>query len=748
MSLPNLEYLPADIVHSTRVVIWKFETRAGSTTKVPYIPHRPFERAKVDDPQTWNTFQVAYDAVADGKADGAGVVLVGDGLIGIDLDGCVNTETGEIDPDALTIVRQIDSYTEKTPSGRGLRIFARGTLPPGRRVQQRGGHRGIEVYETGKYLTVTGQHVAGTPRTIETRITELAAVHQQIFGVERPPASAARAPATRRLDDMTLVMRASTAKNGARFVQLWHGDAAAYGEDRSAADLALCNVLAFWSGRDADQMDRLFRQSQLMRPKWESRRGESTYGAWTIARAIADCATVYTPGVDIDLDDDVVDEPADRVSVMSTRTARTPAADNWPELHEDALVGLFGDLVRTIAPQTEADPVALLGHALVFWGNLIGRTPYSTIGPARHYLNESLLLVGSTSSGRKGTAESEIRPLMAAVDKTWAEQRLRTGLSSGEGLIEQVRDPREVQEPIKVRGRIMGYQRVVEDEGVSDKRLCVVEPEFGKVLRVSRREGNTLSATLRQCWDSGDLRVMTRHSPLQATGAHVSLIGHVTPHELRQELKSTDMANGFINRFVLLLVRRSQLLPEGGTVDDRLFADLVRRFGLATETARRIGLVKRDDQATAYWAERYSPITRDRPGLVGAVCNRAATHVRRFSLLYALADQSPVVRLEHLKAAVAVWNFSEASAQIIFNQRTGNRLSDYLLEVLRGCPDGLTRTQLSAVLSRNRPADEMHEALERLRDYGLAVSVEEPVTAKGGRPAHRWFAVELSTRTG
>jgi NrS-1 polymerase HBD domain len=748
VNVPNVDQLPPDIVQSTRAVVWKFETRDGKATKVPYIPHRPSERAKVDDPRTWNTFWVAYDAVVDGKADGIGIVLIGDDdLIGTDLDGCVKKDTAVIGPEALAIVQLVNSYTEITPSGKGLRIFARGHLPPGRRVRRGVGHTGVELYETGKYLTITGQHVEGTPRTIETRTRELVALHAQVFGVEQPSAAVAGPDQPVSLTDAELLVKACTARNGAGFAALWDGNLAAYHGDASAGDLALCNQLAFWTGRNAEQIDRLFRQSQLMRPKWDSRRGKSTYGTWTITKAINDCTTVYTPSIDIELEDD--NDTADPAPVMSTprlSADAAPASDNWPTLHDDALVGLLGDLVRTIAPQTEADPVALLGHALVFWGNLINRNPYATVGAVRHHLNENVLFVGSTSSGRKGTAEGELRPVMAAVDEVWAETRLRTGLSSGEGLIEQIRDPREVQEPIKVKGQIVGYQRVVVDEGVSDKRLCIVEPEFGKVLRVSRREGNTLSATMRQCWDSGDLRVMTRHSPIQATAAHVSLIGHVTPLELRQELKSTDMANGFINRFLLLLVRRSQFLPEGGMVDAQRCAELVQDFVTATDAARKTGLIGRDKEASAYWADLYPTITRDRAGLVGAVCSRAPAHILRLSLLYALADRSAVVQLEHLKAAVAVWTYAEASVQIIFHQRTGHRLSDYLLALLRTYPEGLTRAELSGKLSRHRPADELHEALQRLLEYGLAICVKEPVAATGGRPAHRWFAAELSTR--
>jgi hypothetical protein len=739
--LPQLETLPADIRDSLRGVAWKLETRDGKPTKVPYQARRPLERAAVNDPATWCAFMDAYDAVADGKVDGAGFVL-GNGITGIDLDHCRDPKTGAIDKWARTIIRRFDSYTEESQSGTGVHIIVRGVLPPGGRKKG-----GLELYDERHYFVVTGRHLEGTPQTIQERTRELAAVHAQIFGPAPTAPEPAPSPTNDQsgvtLDDAAVLVKATAATNGARFAALWRGDTSSYGQDESAADLALCNLLAFWTRRDGDRMDRLFRQSGLMRAKWDSRRGTSTYGAQTIAKAIADCTVEHTPEITIEIDDRSDVEPDARQSAAHSVPAPDPVADDsgWPVLHADALVGVFGDLVRTIAPTTEADPVALLGHALAFWGSLVGRGPHALVGAVRHYLNENILLVGNTSSGRKGTAEGEIRPVMAAVDPEWAATRLVGGLSSGEGLIYQVRDALSAQEPIKVQGRVLGYQTVVTDDGVADKRLCVLETEFGKTLRVSDRSGNTLSATMRQAWDTGDLAIMTRNSPVRATQAHISLIAHITPIELRKELKSVDMASGFANRFLFLLVRRSQYLPDGGAVDPSELVSLIQRLAVATEHARQTGRLMRDDAATAYWAECYPAVTADRPGLVGALCTRAPAHVLRVSLLYALADQALAIRLEHVKAALALWRYSEASIRSVFRTTTGHRLADYLLALLRTAPNGLTRTELSGALGNNRRADEIHEALERLLEYGLASCVKSTAT-RGGRPAHRWFAIE------
>lgn len=713
--LPRLESLPVEVRSTTRAVVWKKELRDGLWTKVPYQAERPHVLASVDNPATWATFDHAYNAVFDAKADGVGIVL-GNGLVGIDLDQCRNPETGEIHPDRLELIRALDSYTEISPSETGVHVLVHGGLPTGRRRV-----KGIEMYADARYFTITGAHLDGTPTDIRERTTELEAVHARVFG-SHPPPSPPRPTGTVPLTDAELLIKASRSSNGARFASLWSGDVSGYGDDDSAADLALCNLLAFWTGRDPARMDRLFRQSALMREKWDSRRRDTTYGALTIDRAIADCRDSYEPAVDIQIDDD--DDDVDQDAADADATPESKPAD-WPILKPAALIGPFGDLVRAIGPQTEADPVALLAHALVAWGNLIGRTPRVYVGADEHHVNENVLIVGDTSTGRKGMAWSQIQAVMSLVDPDWAATRLLTGLSSGEGLIFHVRDPHN------------------DDDGVADKRLAAVETEFAKTLRVARREGNTLSAVLRQAWDSGTLRVLTKNSPIAATGAHISIVGHITPLELRREVKSTDMASGFINRFLVVLVRRSQCLPDGGSVDPLVVETLVQRLTAATSFARACSALTRDADARDQWAAIYPQITRTRSGLVGAICNRAPAHVLRLACLYALADRSTVIRVAHQQAALALWTYAETSATKIFGLRTGHRLADYLLALVRQSPKGLTRTDICNALGRNRPKDEISEALQLLADYGLAYSMK--FTETGGRPTMRWFASAETT---
>jgi hypothetical protein len=227
-----------------------------------------------------------------------------------------------------------------------------------------------------------------------------------------------------------------------------------------------------------------------------------------------------------------------------------PTEPPWPEPPaEEAFHGLAGKIVRTIEPASEADPAALLVQTLVAFGSIIGRSAHFTVEADRHHSNEFIVLVGRTSKARKGTSWGHVQRLMQQAEEQWASERVQSGLSSGEGLIWAVRDPICTQERVKEKGQPVHYEEVEKDPGVADKRLLVYEPEFANVLKQTERQGNTLSAILRQAWDGGDLRTLVKNSPARATGAHVSLIGHITADELRRYLTQTETGTGPLWRF-------------------------------------------------------------------------------------------------------------------------------------------------------------------------------------------------------
>src|SRR3990167_5573716 len=217
----------------------------------------------------------------------------------------------------------------------------------------------------------------------------------------------------------------------------------------------------------------------------------------------------------------------------------------WPDpLAQEALYGLAGDIVRAIEPSTESDPAAILLQTLVAFGNAAGHGPYFPVEADKHTVNLDAVLVGETANGRKGTSWGQVYRLFFGADFTWATECIQAGLSSGEGLIHAVRDPILKLEPIKENGKRTGeYEEVVVDQGVEDKRLFVLESEFASTLRVMQRDGNTLSPIIRQLWDHGNLRVLTKNSPEKATGAHGSITGHVTKDELLRYMDSSEYCN-------------------------------------------------------------------------------------------------------------------------------------------------------------------------------------------------------------
>jgi hypothetical protein len=415
-----------------------------------------------------------------------------------------------------------------------------------------------------------------------------------------------------------------------------------------------------------------------------------------------------------------------------------PRGADWPSpMNEDAFIGPAGEFVRFVEPQTESSREALLFQFLGMFGSCIGRGPHTAVEADRHGANIFIVIFGKSSKARKGTSFGYPRRAMSLVDADWVSKCLASGLSSGEGLIWPVRDPITKLEPVKEKGRIVGYQEVTVDPGVDDKRLLVVESEFANVLKVSGRPGNTLSPMIRNAWDDGVLRSMTKNSPAVATGAHISIIAHITAAELRRELTATESANGFANRFIFVAAKRSRLLPEGGDISEEEMSRFAAKLRDVVDFASEARQLRRDDEARKLWAEVYPTLSEGKAGLLGAVTGRAEAQVLRLSLLYALLDESEQIQERHLRAALACWRYAEESAAYAFGNESGNRIADKILDALHSQPKGMTRTQIRDLFSRNKTREQIDEALRFLQERGLAES--KKVSSKSGKSALHWF---------
>jgi hypothetical protein len=365
---------------------------------------------------------------------------------------------------------------------------------------------------------------------------------------------------------------------------------------------------------------------------------------------------------------------------------------------------------------------------LVAFGNVIGRVPYFQVEADRHYTNLFVILVGETAKARKGVSFNQALRVFRLGDPGWSSECVKSGLSSGEGLILAVSGPDEAMANVRL--------------AIQSKRLLVFEPEFALVLRVQGREGDTLSAILRQAWDGGELRVLTKNSPLKATGAHISIIAHITQADLTRYLNSTEMANGYANRFMFFSIHRSKELPDGGHLNDEMFAPLVERLQAAVKFARSVDRMQWEPEARQLWHAVYSKLSEGRPGETGAVTARAEAQVLRLACLYALLDKSAVVCLLHLRAALALWRFAEASAEYIFGDSTGDKIADVLFRELRSRgASGMTRTEIRNYFSRHKTEREIELSLSLLEARRLVVRIVEET---GGRPATRWLATEAT----
>lgn len=414
--------------------------------------------------------------------------------------------------------------------------------------------------------------------------------------------------------------------------------------------------------------------------------------------------------------------------VTRTQKRLKKVVSNMPRpLGDIAYHGVAGRIVRKIEPHTEASPAALLMTLLTFTGNMIGKGAYFETDGAHQCVNLFTLIIGSSSKARKGTSLANIERILRLVDLEFMRENTASGLSTGEGVIAAVKDSVTKQAANKTTGQL---EVKVLEPGVEDKRLIVAEGEFANALKVAKREGNILSGILRNAWDGRDLRTMTRKDPLRSTGAHISILAHITREELLKEMSEVDTVNGFANRFLFVASQRQQLLPDGGKISSVDFQAEIHELAQAIERAQSAGQITRSAEAAALWRSTYENLAKERPGLIGCITSRSEAQVTRLSALYALLDGSSVIEPIHHQAALEVWRYCEDSARWIFGMKTGQKLSDKILDALqRLVPDVMSRTEIfTKVMAKNGTAHDLDNALRQLLEYELIECWEEKAT--------------------
>ncbi|HEX5474968.1 MAG TPA: DUF3987 domain-containing protein [Vicinamibacterales bacterium] len=694
--------IPDALKHERRWVIWRYELRQNAKgeskwTKVPYTSTTPDREAASTRPATWSSFADALRAYQLGQGDGIGFVL-GDGFFGLDADDCRDPQTGRVDATTLDYYRTLNTYTEVSPSGKGLKAIGRGTKP-GTHCRVKRSAVEYEVYDSGRYFTVTGHGVDQFVATVEERSTELADVYHLLFPAEQPTGAAAPAAADGALPDDELLDRAKSAKNGTKFRALWDGDVTGY-TSASEADMALCRMLAFWTGKDAAQMDRLFRRSGLLREKWDERHGGDTYGALTIAKAIAATTDTYGPPVT------VLDPPDDHAPVD------TPV----PFALVTAPGSFVSDYINYASSRTDAPKEAHELMAVGLLSALAGPTPRIPIATAVKGWRLSLwtsYIVNSTM-GRKTTVLDIARDIAVSV---LTEQAVVEWEGSPQGLIQRLQD-RDGQASVFLRD------------------------EYSGLLQQMNRGGHMagLQQTFIRAFDGLVLENIRTRKKNKNTGEHEDDTDRVDNPYLVKLTASTwdsfvqrasidNVLDGFLARFIFVTgIAEPRRVPRDTDAIGAARNRLVQRAHAFADRARQINRVDASDAVLdAFWeleqdwqrrAERCSRRDAARPAL-----QRLAEAVLKVAALLALdrdKELRPRIETPDFDAAAAMgarWLASTLRLIEALGTSSFQKDCDALLDTIKQYPDGVLR---SALYSRHRrhKVREFDEILTALEEQG------------------------------
>lgn len=437
-----------------------------------------------------------------------------------------------------------------------------------------------------------------------------------------------------------------------------------------------------------------------------------------------------------------------RVEEIKRRSNSKEAIDPLapPQMRPEGFPPLLKQICDLATENSEAHPVAVAANVIGFFSAMVGRAPFQRIGDAVAHCRPFIVICGKSGKARKGTSENLPRLIFKSVDaivgkRLSADDRLRIhagGLSTGEGIAWAIRDGKEADENGKGG-----------DPGVPDKRLLVIESEFANVLNHCRREGNTLSATVRNLWDGRDLEPLTKSAPTRASAPHVVLLAHITGHELRERATEGDAANGLLNRMMVLFVYRPHLRPLPTRTDTTHVEGIAQRIADAIHAATRGELhgnctheVVMTPEACELWVKGYERLSQDREGKVGALLARSEIYARQLAMIFCLMDGRDEIEPCDLMAAMAWVDYWRESVEFVFRSGDGDDdgLDPFAREVLQAIASrpGITSTDLQKVWHNNR-GPQVKAALDTLLNLAppLVIAKKDPRTT--GRAPVRYY---------
>jgi hypothetical protein len=744
-----LPKFPQQLKDKPNWVLWKLAQVNGKLTKVPY--KLDFKSAAASTrPDEWADYKsVAVTILAEGgitEKQGIGrVVQKEERLVGIDLDGCRDPQTGLLAQWAEDLTECVNSYCEVTPSQTGIRIWVRGTLPEGDRVFNLdpavgfGSKVKIEIFTDARYFTVTGQsifHASLWERDLTDAYELIHAIRRKHPAPKKSKTSTIAVTADKtqtasvQIEKLSqfgtskydIFMRGEIASDSPFVIQNELGKLEY--PSQSEADFAFATVLAFHHKGNRQKMSADFRASKLYRDKWD-RLEDSTFDKVLASVDLTESAPAPLAAVP---ERTITQEEID-ASLEEEFPVYPLGEQPGPLWESEWMHGIAGDIVRKAGKYCEAHEAGMYLDLLVSLGNIMGRHAHFKVGASKHFTNEFMIRVGNTSTARKGTGRDAINEPLKMIDGNWYTSRVMSGFGSGEAIVGLMADP--MQQSVRDTKSSVGFKNIVKP-GVEDKRLFIREGEAASIFQLANKKESRADIILRDGWDGLPLKNLVKgktdgvNNSATCMEPHLSISGDTTRDELKRRMPDGADQNGFGNRFLYAFVYRTKMCPNGGPQLD--WTNEVVQLHKTIQFARSVGYVPLTKAAHKMWSRMYVEIETEvgeLPTLPQAMCARGVAHVRRLALIFALLDMKDVVDSEHLQAAKRLWDYCMDSARFIFSGETKEQAQ--IINWIRLHPGAVSVRQITdEVFNRHRKVEWVKTQLDGLVAMGrLAVSGDQ-----------------------
>ena len=626
----NPSNIPTELKVLQQWICWKTVIRKGKPTKVPISITG--NNASSTNPETWSTFENAKTFFeTHEKIDGIGFVFSEkDPFCGIDLDQCVTNNV--INPTATKWIDKINSYTEFSPSNTGVHIIGMAKKPGARcRTGELDWCKHVEIYDKDRFFTFTGNPANGKLKVNKCQ-PQLTAFYNILF----PPSNSNKTQQFIALEDNAIIDKAMQAKNGMKFQALWQGDISGY-VSASEADLALCVIIAFWTGNDYNRIDKIFRQSKLYRDKWL----RDNYREATINKAIELCSDTYTPSNKTSRNIPVTEKTKTRPPLPNLKNIDKVSMPVFPA---SACQGIVATYKKALAHATEAPDEFHFACLQNIIGLAAGRGShlFSAYNPIRP--NFYTCLIAPTGQARKTTSMNLALNLLPATEcGIEVTQRLATP----EGLL-----------------------GIMKERGHFHPKVIATLSELATLMTKAKSQtGAGLIEVITEVFDfHRTYRHPTLSNPIVVEEPFLSILAGSTQSWLEKSLSDSEVLGGFSNRWIYFTGEPKAPIPIQDNVEEINEYQEVRNTILNLALNEPLGEIRMDANAEKLWNEAYISFynRKWKNETIASMVQRIPNYIHKTALVFAIAKFSRSITQEEMKPAIDLGNYFIQTIHYIF----------------------------------------------------------------------------------